>query len=171
MNKNVTSITSLDNDRQFQSFMLKEMIISSGVINGILNGLIYYFTTKEEVALFAFGINVMLTMVILTVIILPIYPALAKMKLKNTPDLRIPYTQEKHMIAAKLPTNKFARGFIIVLICTLVCTPFSVGIAGCFGMTALTRIQGAIIKGIACGLCSVIAYYFAVIFVFFSREK
>lgn len=126
---------------------------------------------KTEVSLFSFGINLGLTMVILAVILMPVYPALARTKLKKKPDLTIPYTKESHLLVAKYPNSTFLQGVITVILCTIVCTPFGTGLAGCIGLTMITPLQGAILKGITCGICSAMAYYLSVIFVFFKKQQ
>jgi len=156
--------------QEFHSFYLKEILVSSAAVNGVLNGLIYFFTTKKVVTVQELAMNIAFTMVILAAILIPLYPAMARGKLKKQPDLESPFSKETHMLAAAYPKNRFLQGIISGILCTAVCTPLCVGLAGCLGYQQITPLAGSVIKGIGCGVCSGMVYYLSVMFVFMEQK-
>ena len=156
--------------QKFHAFYWKEMVVGSGIVNGVLNALIYFFTTKETMGVAAFSLNILFTMVILSAILIPLYPALARMKLKKATDFEIPYRQEEHLLFAYYPKGKWGSMLLSLLLCVLIATPLCTGLVSGFGLLEVTRMQGTIIKGIGTGLCSAVAYYLSVT-LWLMREK
>lgn len=82
----------------YHGFMLEEMLIGSGIINGIINAIIFYLInmSKTTITLQGFVGDLAFTMVILSLLLGLLEPVLVKPKIKSgkaplTPFKRGPY--------------------------------------------------------------------------------
>jgi hypothetical protein len=148
----------------FHSFLWKEMFLSNGLTNGIINAVICYFLSAESSNLHNYMIGTLISNVILSIILIYLYPVLIRQKLRKEPQLIIPYTKDNHLLLAAFPDNGLLTKIILILICILLPTLLTMGLIVCMNVSEISQIQGALFRGIDCAAASVLAYYLSVVF-------
>lgn len=153
-----------DEMKTFKSFVWKEMLVSNGLTNGVINGVIFFFITSGAASRNGYLVSTLITNVILGLILINLYPVLIRSKLRKNPDIRIPYTKESHIVAALYPNGKWVIRTVNIIVCVLITTIFTMGLVGCLCLSEVSVMTGAILRGLDCALFSVIAYYFCIVF-------
>lgn len=148
----------------FHSFMWKQMLLSSGLTNAVINGLIYWAITRKTCSNLDYLFSTMLTNAILGILVIILYPIMIKRSLKKNPDLKIPYKREDHLIASLYPKNEIAVRIINLLVGFIITTIITMGLVGCCNLAEVNVAWGAVLRGVDCGVFAIIAYYLCVVF-------
>ncbi len=145
----------------FHLFLWKEMILSNGLINGVINALLYFLLNKETVSLTKYYFETMIANAVLAVILININPFLIRYKLKKHPEVKNPYTKENHLLYSLYPDNLIVNRLINTILVFIITTVITMGLISCFCLTEITVPVGLVFRGIDCFVFSAVAYYFS----------
>lgn len=152
----------MSKEKSFNSYLLNKCLIGSGIINGIINAIIFYLLEKNNTEGFAFAdilIDLAITAIILGLILtLCLYP-LTKMDIKKKV---FSTDHNREAMTSKLPNNKYVLGLVLGVIAAVVVVGLSAIILPLTKIAPLTMMQMVFYKGVACAIAGGVTAYFGI---------
>lgn len=155
-------VKNMSKQMSFNKYLLEKCLISSGIINGIINAGIFYLLEKNHTEGFALAdilIDLTATGILLGLILtLCLYP-LTKMDIKKE---KFVAQHNMDKIVNKLPDNKYLLGLLLGVIAAAVVVALSAIIIPLTGIAPLTMMQMMFYKGVACTIAGGVTAYFGI---------
>lgn len=139
------------------------MLIGSGVVNGIINAIIFYLLNRSKTELHqSLGIYIDLaaTIFIITAIVVPIAFSQVKGAAKKGSPFVAAFAKGDHLFLKRVPQNGFVATILFALINTLFIPAFFVGLAAVFAPAGLGLIGATVLKFFATSVCGAMSAYF-----------
>lgn len=147
----------------FNKYLLEKCLIGNGIINGIINALVFYAMHKSDPdAIFMTGdivTDLAATSLILGFLLaLIVFPLTAK----DLSTGKITRQEGANKIVGFLPKNKYASALVIGIITMVIIVPITWVAVTILGLSPLTVKTMGIFKGIMCAIAGMIAGYMTI---------
>ncbi|MEG1447723.1 MAG: hypothetical protein RR048_00350 [Oscillospiraceae bacterium] len=148
-----------------KKFLVEKCFIGFGIINGIINGAIFYFINKNNskaLSFFEIGMDFLITAIILSFVVAFIAQANAKSFIKKSGFPEISYNKEDHLFIRFFPKNSFMKALVIAILCGIIFAPLFCGVGVMINIPT-TLYPVMILKGVACSFIGGFTGYFAIL--------
>lgn len=154
------------------SYLLEKCVIGNGIINGIINAVIFYFMEKghpdEIFNTSDIVIDLAITSFILGIILVLIVLPLTK---KDVESGKLSLVHEENKIANFVPDNTKKAAFVVGLVDMVIITVISFLSVVLFKLAPLTVTGMMIFKGIMCAIAGMIAGYMCIAKVVYQKDN
>lgn len=159
-----------NNENNFKSYLLSKCIIGYGIINGLINAIVFYLMEKNHPDVMFNGGDIVKDLVfttfllgfLLALIVTPLtVKDLEKGKFNSQKDI--------HKLEKYLPDHLFVFSLVIGLITAILTVILSSIIVFLLNIGPLTMFQMMLFKGIICAVCGAIAGYLCIIKVAYKK--
>lgn len=159
----------MNNTNNFNSYILSKCIIGYGLINGIINAIIFYFMERNHME-DVFTFNDILIDIAFTTILLGIILALivVPMTIKDAKNQKFNVDQSENKIEKLIPDNKVFAYLIIGIVTCIVSVIITAIVVGLFNLAPFNVMQMMVFKGIICAIAGATAGYLCIIKVAYS---
>lgn len=135
--------------------MLKKFVINFWLVNAVINGVIFFFITKDKGTIFSteeIALDYLISIATLGMAeALTGFPMIKKDIDKGNVPKGI-YEREEYIVVRYFSNNKIINAVMITIITLILITPFFVGIPAMFGVEELNFIQSLVLRVIATGV-------------------
>ncbi len=145
-------------------FITHSCTISYGIINAIVNAIIFYLLNMKhnEFTATSIFIDLAITSFILSAIVAFFAFMAVKGSARQGSPFVAPVSKQEHLLFRNFPRNKFLAGLLISIINTILVPAFFVGLPAGLNLLPLNLISATLLKGIACGTAGALTGYFAI---------
>lgn len=140
---------------EFKKGVFKSTWIGYGLVNVIVNAVVFYFSHRNESGVFrsAFTTNIIFTGVILSLICSSFVMLTLSVMNKKDQIGEHSYDRRDHLLIHFFPKNSVLQLIVVTILVTLHFTVFGTGLCVVLGYSeSIPVLQAAIINGILCGL-------------------
>ena len=142
----------------WKTYLLEKAIVGNGIINGILNGYIFYLLNKSTTELHSteFIFDIALTAILLGILLFYIVVPMTK---KDIAKKGIDVSSNNEHIAALLGTKKgmvACKVAAVTFFVTMTCLTIILAIFDC---GAISLMSGMVAKGVLCAIAGGVASY------------
>lgn len=150
--------------QNFKKYLLEKCLIGNGIINGIINALIFYAMHKSEpnttFATTDIVIDLSETSLILGFLLaLIVFPLTAK----DLNSGKINKQESTNKIVGFLPKNKYASALVIGIITMFIIAPITWALVVILNLSPRTVKSMTIFKGIMCAIAGMIAGFITIL--------
>ena len=150
--------------QNFNKYLLEKCLIGNGIINGIINAMVFYAMHKSEpntiLATTDIVTDLSATSLILGFLLaLIVFPLTAK-------DLnagKITKQENANKIVGFLPKNKYASALVIGIITMVIIAPITWALVMVLNLSPMTVKSMGIFKGIMCAVAGMIAGFMTIL--------
>lgn len=156
----------------FNKYLLEKCVIGNGIINGIINAIIFYMLEKGHPDKI-FHAQDIVTDLAATSLILGILLALIVFPLtqKDVTSGKLTMQEGTNKIASLLPNKKFLTVLSIGLVTMVLTTIITFAVVNLFSLSPLTVKTMGIFKGVMCTIAGIIAGYMTIVKTIYSQAK
>ena len=146
----------------FNKYLLEKCLIGNGIINGIINALIFFAMHKSEPNTTFMTTDIVIDLSATSLILgfllaLIVFPLTAK-------DLNAGKIQEgANKIVGFLPKNKYASALVIGLVTMVIIAPITWALVMVLNLSPMTVKSMGIFKGIMCAVAGMIAGFMTIL--------
>ena len=162
-------MTKLNN---FNQYVLKKCLIGDGMINGIINAIIFYFLEKGHIGTKTFAVGDIVKDLAFTSLILGwiLASIVLPLTLKDVKKGKISAQEGTNKIANIMP-NKKGLAYIVVGLLTMVVTVSITWLVATIIPTPLTVMQMMVFKGVMCAIAGASSAYMTIITTVYKFAK
>ena len=144
----------------FNKYLLEKCLIGNGIINGIINALIFFAMHKSEPNTTFMTTDIVIDLSATSLILaLIVFPLTAK-------DLnagKITRQEGANKIVGFLPKNKYASALVIGIITMVIIAPITWALVMVLNLSPMTVKSMGIFKGIMCAVAGMIAGFMTIL--------
>lgn len=159
----------MDNTNDFKNYIMTKCLIGYGIINGIINAIIFYFMERSHLDdVFYFQdilIDIAFTTVLLGIILALI---VVPMTIKDARNQKFKVDKQENKIEKIIPDNKVLAYLFIGFVTCIVSVIVTAVVVGLFNLAPFNVMQMMVFKGIICAIAGATAGYLCIIKVAYS---
>lgn len=147
----------------FNTYLLEKCLIGNGIINGILNAIIFYAMEKGHPDAIFMTTDIVIDLAITSLILGAILSLIVlPMTVKDVNAGKVARQEKANKIAGFLPKNKFASALVIGIITMVITAVISWVAVMVFSLSPLTVKTMGIFKGVMCAVAGMVAGYLTI---------
>lgn len=147
----------------FKSYLLEKCLIGNGIINGIINAIVFYAMYKSHPNATFMTVDIVTDLaatslilgIILSLIVLPLTT-------KDVNNGKIARQEGSNKVSAFLPNNKYLSILVVGIITMVIITVLTWFVVMIFNLSPLTVKTMGIFKGVMCTIAGMIAGYLTI---------